>query len=88
MPRGVSPTMTETRVASAIGDADWPQARRLMAQRLGEAFDQTDSARDLKAIAMSLIPLIESCELDEQRSVDRSETPLASIMAEASAEDA
>lgn len=83
MTRGVSPNLPVTYVADAVRDGDWRAARKAMAERLGSAFDQTDSARDLKAIAMSLVPLIESCEVDEQRNMDRSDTPLASLMAEA-----
>ena len=54
-----------------------------MAVRLAEAFDQTDSARDLKAITMSLAPLMEACEVDDRQSAERADTPLSSILAEA-----
>ena len=83
MPHGVAPSMSRTDLASAVRDGDWPQARRAMAIRLAEAFDQTDSARDLKAITMSLSPLIEACEMDDRQRAERAETPLSSIMAEA-----
>jgi len=83
MANGVSPMLTSTDLGSAIRDGDWTRARRLMAIRLGEAFDQTDSARDLKAISMSLAPLMAQCEIDDQRKAASSNTPLASIMAEA-----
>ena len=83
MPHGVTPTMNESNLASAVRVGDWPKARRAMAIRLAEAFDQTDSARDLKAITMSLAPLIEMCETDDRLSANSDETPLSSILAEA-----
>lgn len=83
MPHGVTPTMSETDLAGAVRSGDWPQARRAMAIRLAEAFDQTDSARDLKAITMSLAPLIEACEVDDRQRAERADTPLSVILDEA-----
>ena len=83
MASGVSPTLGSTDLGGAIRDGDWVRARRLMAIRLGEAFDQTDSARDLKAISMSLAPLMVACEADEMREAANSDTPLSRILAEA-----
>lgn len=83
MPHGVMPIMSETNLAAAVREGDWPRARRAMAVRLAEAFDQTDSARDLKAITMSLAPLMEACEVDDRQSAERTDTPLSSILAEA-----
>ena len=85
MASGVSPTLGSTDLGGAIRDGDWVRARRLMAIRLGEAFDQTDSARDLKAISMSLVPLMVACEADDVREAAASGTPLADILAEAEA---
>ena len=83
MANGVSPTLNSTDLGGAIRDGDWVRARRLMAIRLGEVFDQTDSARDLKAISMSLTPLMAQCEVDDQRESASTDTPLATLMAEA-----
>lgn len=84
MAQGKSPVMSITNLTDEIRKGDWPAARRAMAIRLGEAFDQTDSARDLKAISMTLVPLIAECEKDEERSeMDKQETAYSSIIAEA-----
>lgn len=83
MANGISPTLSNTDLGGAIRDGDWVRARRLMAIRLGEAFDQTDSARDLKAISMSLTPLMTQCEADDLRESASGDTPLATLMAEA-----
>ena len=83
MPRGVRPDMQPTSVADAVRDGNWPAARRAMAVRLAEAFDMTDSARDLKALSLSLIPLVEACETDAARSGDLESTPLFKILGDA-----
>ena len=86
MSSGISPKLGATDLGGAIRDGDWVRARRLMAIRLGEAFDQTDSARDLKAISMSLTPLMVACEADDLREAAGADTPLADILAEAEAQ--
>lgn len=54
-----------------------------MAIRLADAFDTTDSARDLKALSLSLIPLVEACEVDALRDEDAERSPLFKIVEEA-----
>lgn len=74
-------------VEQAILDNDYPSARKAMAVRLARMFDNTDSARDVKALSISLAPLIERCEQDFTAESDtKSDTPLNRIVA--MAEDA
>lgn len=74
-------------VEQAILDDDYPSARKAMAVRLARMFDNTDSARDVKALSISLAPLIERCEQDFTADADAEEdTPLNRIVA--MAEDA
>jgi len=74
-------------VEMALLEDDYASARKAMAIRLAHMFDNTDSARDVKAISMSLAPLIERCEADAQVVADAEEdTPLNRIMS--MAEDA
>ena len=83
MARGRSiPKNTEAAsVEKAILDNDWGSARYAMAVKLGRMFDHTDSARDVKAISLSLTPLVDACEAATRGDVK--ETPLDSILAEA-----
>jgi len=83
MPRGVKPDLQPTSVADAVKEGNWPAARRAMAVRLADAFDTTDSARDLKALALSLIPLVEYCEVDALRDEDESKSPIFRIVEQA-----
>lgn len=74
-------------VEQAILDNDYPSARKAMAVRLARMFDNTDSARDVKALSISLAPLIERCEQDFTAESDtEADTPLNRIVA--MAEDA
>lgn len=74
-------------VEQAILDNDYPSARKAMAVRLARMFDNTDSARDVKALSISLAPLIERCEADSAGVQDaEADTPLNRIVA--MAEDA
>ena len=83
MPKGVKPDLKPTSVAEAVRNGDWVEARRAMAARLADAFDMTDSARDLKALSLSLIPLVEACEVDMLRDEDTERSPLFKIVEEA-----
>ena len=47
--------------------------------------DATDSARDAKSISLSLIQLMDKCEIDAAREGSEKDTPLAQILAEAEA---
>lgn len=83
--RGLSISESHGRsaVTDAVREGDWTAARLALAERLAEAADATDSARDLKSIARSLTPLLDRCEIDEARQRAAGDTPLSRIMAEA-----
>lgn len=83
----ISQTETAGAIASAVREKDWPAARLAMAVRLAEAADATDSARDLKSLARSLVPLLDLCELDQKERHDLEETPLGRILSQAAAEE-
>ena len=69
-------------VEQAIIDDDYPSAHKAMAIRLAHMFDNTDSARDLKALSISLAPLVEKCEHDLAATKDaEADTPLNRIVA-------
>ena len=72
-------------VESAVLSGDFVSARLSMAARLARMLDNIDSARDVKALSMSLIPLLDRCEQDEKAKTVHDNTPLASILAEAEA---
>jgi hypothetical protein len=68
-------------VEQAILADDFPGARKAMAVRLARMFDNTDSARDVKALSISLAPLVEACEADYNATMDEdADTPLNRIM--------
>ena len=68
-------------VEQAIIENDYPAARKAMAVRLARMFDNTDSARDVKALSISLAPLVERCEQDFNATSDeKADTPLNRIM--------
>ena len=71
-------------VTRAVKAKNWPQARYELALQLARAADKTESARDLKALSLSLAPLLDRCELDQRAQVAASDdSPLAQILAEA-----
>ena len=84
MPRGkaIPKTNDVQSVETAIRESDWNSARHAMAVKLGRMFDHTDSARDVKSIAISLMPLVDACETSERGEVT-SKTQLANIIEEA-----
>ena len=68
-------------VEQALLDNDYAAARKAMAVRLARMFDNTDSARDVKAISISLAPIVERCEQDFKSVQDtEQDTPLNRIM--------
>lgn len=69
--------MASDTVERAIESGDYDEAQRLMALKLARAFDKTDSARDLKALARELRFSMESMQQAEQANAD---TPLAQIL--------
>lgn len=74
---------TDKRLSEAVRGADWATARHLAAIRVAEAMERTQSARDTKALALSLDQLIDKCEA-AQIGAPEDETPLAEILAKAS----
>ena len=83
MARGktITKNTKEASVEQAIIDNDWAAARFAMAVKLGRMFDHTDSARDVKAISLSLAPLVDACESSDRGG--NVATPLDNILAEA-----
>lgn len=68
-------------IESAVLARDYAAARMAMAGKLAKMLDATDSARDVKALSLSLGPLLDRCETEESIMSD-SDTPLADIMRE------
>ena len=84
MPSGKRVTVGPSDVASAILVEDWSNARKMMAVRLAEVFDQTESPRDMKSIARTLVALLKECEDDSARKeIEAGSSSYASILAEA-----
>ena len=73
-------------IESAVHNKDFPAARREMAVKLARMMDQTDSARDVKSVALTLTGLLDSCEADSKRDAASDETPLAKVLRMASGE--
>lgn len=77
----VDMTVPIDSVEDSIVRQDWKTARLAMAVRLARMLDGTDSARDVKALVMSLDPLIDKCESDSKADEDATkDTPLAEIL--------
>ena len=72
-------------IEDAVLNGEWASARLSMAVKLARMMDNTDSARDVKSLSLSLEPLLDKCEADANRAVENSETPYAQIMREAEA---
>ena len=72
-------------IEAAVLNGEWASARLSMAVKLARMMDNTDSARDVKSLSLSLEPLLDKCEADAIRAVENSETPYARIMREAEA---
>lgn len=62
-------------VEEAFRDHNWAEVRFRLGLHLANAVGNTDSARDKKAIAMSLMPLVDKIEADEQRENGSKGTP-------------
>jgi hypothetical protein len=77
----VDMTVPIDSVEDAVVRHDWKGARLAMAVRLARMLDSTDSARDVKALTMSLDPLIDKCESDSKTDDEATmNTPLAGIL--------
>jgi hypothetical protein len=76
----VDMTVPIESVEAAVLRDDWAGARRAMTVRLARMFDQTDSAREVKALSMSLEPMLDKCERDAEESAEEESTPLDEIL--------
>jgi hypothetical protein len=75
----VDMTVPIESVEAAVLRDDWAAARRAMTVRLARMFDATDSAREVKALSMSLDPMIDKCQTDYEDRQEKPETPLDKI---------
>lgn len=75
---------TDKSLSEAVKQADWDTARHLAAIRVAEAMERTESARDTKALALSLDQLIDKCQA-ARVGAPEAITPLAEILASAAA---
>ena len=83
--QGQSPRYADAGpIQEAVERRDWRAARLALAEKLARAADATDSARDVKAIAHELVPVLDRCEAD-QHDADAAGTdsPLAQIISNA-----
>ena len=87
MPKGkqIVNTVPIGSIEDAVRNSEWSNARLRMAVKLARMMDNSDSARDIKSLSLSLEPLLDKCEADAIRAVENSETPYARIMREAEA---
>lgn len=58
--------MASTKIADAIESKDWKRARYLTTLKVAKAMDSTESSREIKALSLSLVELIEECEKDSE----------------------
>lgn len=79
----ISDTIPIGSIEHAVLCGNWKSARLSMAAKLARMMDNTDSARDVKSISLSLGQLLEKCEADAQSIEANNETPYAQIMREA-----
>lgn len=56
--------MTRNSIADAVESKDWQKARHLTALKVARAIDSTESSREIKALSLSLVKLIDACEKD------------------------
>ena len=81
----IDSTIPMGSIEAAVVDERWKDARHLMAAKLARMMDNTDCARDVKSISLSLTPLIDQCEADTREESGRRSSPLADVLAEAEA---
>ena len=70
------------KIAEAVEGKRWNEARFLMAVKVARMLDKTESPRDAKALALSLEPLVDTCE-KSRIGMDGEATPLDHILAQA-----
>ena len=71
------------RIERAVEGGDFASARLAMAVKLARMMDATDSARDAKAISLSLADLLDRCDGDAAKAKAVNGSPLAELMREA-----
>lgn len=49
-------------LSEAVKHGDWDKARHLAAIKVAEMMEKTDSPREVKALSISLVKLIDECE--------------------------
>lgn len=81
--KAIDSTIPIGSIEQAVIDGNWASARLSMAVKLARMMDNTDSARDVKSISLSLEPLLDKCEADAKKIVESTDTPYAQIMREA-----
>lgn len=69
-------------LAQAVEAMEWDKARHLLACRVAESIEHTQSAREVKALSLTLSKLIDACE-ESRIGADPSETPLDRILGDA-----
>ena len=72
----------ENSLSEAVKGGEWDRAKHLLAIRVAEMMEKTESPRETKALAISLESLIDACESADVTG-NYSDTPLAQILAEA-----
>ena len=87
MPKGkqIVNTVPIGSIEDAVRNSEWSNARLRMAVKLARMMDNSDSARDIKSLSLSLEPLLDKCEADAVARGVEEGTPLADILAEAEA---
>ena len=69
----------EITLSEAVKQGEWDKAKHLLAIRVSEMIEQTDSPRETKALAISLESLIKACEYSD---VAHEETEIDRILAD------
>ena len=81
------PTSAPESIETAWADGDELAMARAVVRKYARVLDMTDSGRDIKPLATGMFEAMDRVRALEAKA-ETSETRLASIMAEASAEDA
>ena len=77
-------------IERAVLRGDYHEARRRLTLKVARMMDASESARDVKALAVTLAPLIESMAeegREEERRRDAQDTPLARVLSMAGSVD-
>ena len=69
----------DTQLSDAVATGNWNKARHLAAIRVAQAMEKTESPREIKALSISLVDLLQTCE-DSDVTDSYEDTPFARIM--------